>query len=53
MKKPTNPQFIIRSDAETVALVTELAAKRRVKVTQWCRDAINLAIDLESGARNV
>jgi hypothetical protein len=51
-KKPINPQFIFRSDPETVALVTAAAARRRTKVTQWLRDAVALAIELENGARH-
>jgi hypothetical protein len=45
-------QIFFRVDAEIDALITELAKRRRTKRIQWLRDAINLAIDLENGARN-
>jgi predicted transcriptional regulator len=44
-------QIFFRVDPEIDALITELAKRRRTKRNAWLRDAINLAIDLESGAR--
>jgi predicted HicB family RNase H-like nuclease len=49
---PTMKQVFLRVDEEIDALITELSKRRRVKRNAWLRDAINLAIDLESGARN-
>jgi predicted HicB family RNase H-like nuclease len=45
-------QLFLRITPEMDELVTALAKRRRVKKNQWCRDAINLAIDLENGARS-
>jgi predicted transcriptional regulator len=44
-------QVFLRVDDEIDALITALAKRRRVKRNAWLRDAINLAIDLESGAQ--
>ena len=52
MTTANTKQIFLRVDAEIDALITELSKRRRVKRNAWLRDAINLAIDLESGARS-
>jgi uncharacterized protein (DUF1778 family) len=43
-------QIFLRVTPEIDELITALAKRRRTKKNQWILDAINLAIDLESGA---
>jgi hypothetical protein len=45
-------QLVLRVTPEVDALISALAKRRRVKRNAWLLDAINLAIDLESGARS-
>jgi hypothetical protein len=45
-------QIFLRVTPEIDALITTLAKRRRTKRNAWLRDAINLAIDLENGARS-
>ena len=52
MTTANTKQIFLRVDDEIDALITELSKRRRVKRNAWLRDAINLAIDLENGARS-
>lgn len=45
-------QLFLRITPEIDELITALAKRRRTKKNAWLRDAINLAIDLETGARD-
>jgi predicted transcriptional regulator len=38
----------IRTDRETIAIIDILAKRRKTSRTQWMRDAIQLAISLET-----
>lgn len=44
-------QIGLRIDPEIIELIAAAAKRRRTKPAQWLRDAINLALDLENGAR--
>jgi len=41
----------IRANPEVIETIHTLAKKRGTKPSEWIRNAISLAIDLETGAR--
>jgi uncharacterized protein (DUF1778 family) len=50
--KTKRSQIGLRIDPETIGLINAAAKRRRTKPAQWMRDALNLALELENGARS-
>jgi uncharacterized protein (DUF1778 family) len=52
MTETATKQITIRVTDEIDALINAAAKRRRTKKNQWIKDSINLALDLETGARS-
>jgi uncharacterized protein (DUF1778 family) len=50
--KTKRSQLGIRIDPEIIELINAAAKRRRTRPSQWIRDAVNLALELEAGSRS-